>query len=133
MIVVKQQQQQQLIQQQEQQQQQQLIQEQQQKQQQEQHVRHQTEHEIIESPSSSPAPSFGSNQRGNISRSRHSSVSQASLTVASTVTAATPNTTKEEIKIDELFSGTGIGKEAIHNGSNEKFDDSQQQSNCVIS
>ncbi|XP_044586463.1 guanine nucleotide exchange factor subunit Rich isoform X2 [Cotesia glomerata] len=131
LIVVKQQQQQQLIQQQEQQQQQ-LIQEQQQKQQ-EQHVRHQTEHEIMESPSSSPAPSFGSNQRGNISRSRHSSVSQASLTVASTVTAATPNTTKEEIKVDELFPGTGIGKEAIHNGSNEKFDDSQQQSNCVIS
>lgn len=36
--------------------------------------------QIPESPSTSPAPSASSNQRGNLSRSRHSSISHASTT-----------------------------------------------------
>lgn len=40
----------------------------------------QEQEQIPESPSPSPAPSAGSNQRGNLSRSRHSSISHASTT-----------------------------------------------------
>lgn len=43
-------------------------------------TKQQEQEQIPESPSPSPAPSAGSNQRGTLSRSRHSSISHASNT-----------------------------------------------------
>ncbi|XP_017891417.1 guanine nucleotide exchange factor subunit Rich isoform X3 [Ceratina calcarata] len=81
----------------------------------------QEQEQIPESPSPSPAPSAGSNQRGNLSRSRHSSISHAS--------ASSP---LEEERVELTLSV----EDAAFRGSYsnlENADNNNSQSTCVVS
>lgn len=83
----------------------------------------QEQEQIPESPSPSPAPSAGSNQRGTLSRSRHSSISHASNTAP-----------LEEERSHE--SSLIIEESAFHGNYNNNLnvtEDTKSQSTCVIS
>lgn len=83
----------------------------------------QEQEQIPESPSPSPAPSAGSNQRGTLSRSRHSSISHASNTAP-----------LEEERSHE--SSLIIEESAFHGNYNNNLnitEDTKSQNTCVIS
>lgn len=82
----------------------------------------QEQEQIPESPSPSPAPSAGSNQRGTLSRSRHSSISHASNTA-----------TLEEERAHE--SSLAVEESAFHGSYNNLnvTEDTSSQNTCTIS
>ncbi|CAK9803891.1 Guanine nucleotide exchange factor subunit Rich [Anthophora plagiata] len=82
----------------------------------------QEQEQIPESPSPSPAPSAGSNQRGNLSRSRHSSISHTSIT------APLEEERSHELPLnveDATFRGSYSNLNNIENATS--------QTTCVIS
>ena len=83
----------------------------------------QEQEQIAESPSPSPAPSAGSNQRGTLSRSRHSSISHASNTAP--------------LEDERSHESTLIVEESTFHGNYNNnvnvTEDTKSQSNCVIS
>lgn len=81
----------------------------------------QEQEQIPESPSPSPAPSAGGNQRGNLSRSRHSSISHAS--------ASSPlEEERAELNLAAEDAGFRSGGYSIDNPDNNNA-----QSTCVLS
>lgn len=82
----------------------------------------QEQEQIPESPSPSPAPSAGSNQRGTLSRSRHSSISHTSTT-----TPLDEERSHElSLKVEDInFRGSYSNLNNMENATS--------QSTCVIS
>jgi len=83
----------------------------------------QEQEQIPESPSPSPAPSASSNQRGTLSRSRHSSISHASNTAP----------LEEERSHESLLT---VEESVFHGSYNNNLnvtEDTSPQSACTIS
>lgn len=83
----------------------------------------QEQEQIPESPSPSPAPSASSNQRGTLSRSRHSSISHASNTAP----------LEEERSHESLLT---VEESVFHGSYNNNLnvtEDASPQSACTIS
>lgn len=86
-------------------------------------TKQQEQEQIPESPSPSPAPSASNNQRGTLSRSRHSSISHASNTAP-----------LEEERSHE--SSLIVEDSAFHGNYNNNLnvtEDTKSQSTCAIS